>query len=203
MLPALKLCVLDRFFIVLATLFVAVSLTLPADADEGKNGLDDAAFATLADALVYRQVAAHLPESHPWMVRAHGAASDLRAATERLDAEGKIPAGELARWEAIAYVFSFYESGFQADPSGYNDAGSACGVGQAHMVEKVDPTLTCALVRTDRKLGYRAMLLWLLKFEAACGSRRAALSAYATDGRCHTWTPKVVAWRCAQVPGEC
>ena len=137
-------------------------------------------------ALAVRMIAlampgAALPPEHPIMVRARGAADDLLEAVAA-EAEHE-PA--LVR---AAYVWSFYESGWYASPVGPNDKGGACGVLQIHVSSLpkgwIPPEWTCAAVRKDRVLGYRAGLRVLRRLVDRCGSLRGGLHAYSTTGAC-------------------
>lgn len=139
-----------------------------------------------------------LPPSHPISVRADGAADDLVTAT-LLEAEHE-PALVRAAW-----VWSFYESSWWANPKGSNDKGGACGVMQVHVAAVVSAgwvpsDWTCAALRKDRVLGYRAGLRVLRRLVDRCGSLRAGLTAYSTTGACPVpGTPpiRVIVERCA------
>jgi hypothetical protein len=137
-----------------------------------------------------------LPASNPVMIRADKATDAIMTA---LDQNGvKDDATKLQRGKRM-FVWSYYESSWYADPKGYNDKGKACGVGQIH-VESVKDWLpadwTCEKLRKDMVVSYRAMDIVMERLIKKCGSVRAGLVAYATDGACHDWYLPVVKQRC-------
>ena len=54
---------------------------------------------------------------------------------------------------------------------------------------------TCAALRKDRVLGWRAGIRIMRRLIDKCGSVKSGLTAFATDGACHTWTPAIVVYR--------
>lgn len=136
-----------------------------------------------------------LPASHPEVARVEAAAGDLARAME-LEGISDVRVGR------VAFVWSWYEAALYADPKGDNDKGAACGVGQVHVgdVPKgwLEPEWTCAALRANRVLGYRAELRVIERFRAQCGGDlRAGLTAYSTRGKCppKDWTIRLVAER--------
>jgi hypothetical protein len=149
--------------------------------------------ATQLIALAFPGLKGPLPNQHPTVLRAQAAAADLVAEVQSL------PEGERELYARVAYVWSYYESSWLANPSGSNDDGRACGVMQIHLPELAVPGATCAKVRADRKLGYRVGLATLHHLVAKCGSMRAGLTAFSTTGQCPKkgMIIKLVADRCA------
>lgn len=152
-------------------------------------------------ALAAKLVGLPLAESHPVSQRALAAYEDVLAAEDKLS----VPAGERARWADRLFVWSYYESSWLANPPGSNDDGRACGVLQVHVGELppgvLPPKWTCARVREDRVLGYEAGALLMRHLIVKCGSVEAGLTAYATDGACHTYVLPL-ARRRIQLAGE-
>lgn len=134
-----------------------------------------------------------LPDTHPTMVRAAENAAAVETVVEKLVSN---PTERLA-WARIIYVFGYFEASWLANPKGSNDQGSACGVMQVHTPEKFLPGATCSAVRKDLALGYEVGLTLMLQLEAQCGSKAAALTAYATNGSCPKgWILPLVRKRC-------
>jgi hypothetical protein len=203
---------LDRALLLILT-FVVVFFLATDDA-EGDDG--DAALKPLAVSLLDAQIHASLPDDHPVMVRARDAAKDVTRAVVRLVAAKQLPLERAAQWRANAYLWSFYESSFYANPPGSNDKGAAAGVMQLHVaalppevkdaVRAVLPNvpLTATSLRASREYGYLVGLTLLLYLERTCGSRLGALAAYSTTGACPTsGIPSIVVSRCAMIPGGC
>lgn len=192
----------------LSLALVALLIALPTLAD---TTAPPPALHDLAASLIEHQPPhVKVDDDHPLMRRAAGAARDLRLATDALVAEGILPKAERDAWERDEYTWSFFEAGWLTNPNGSNDLGSACGVGQVHLGDVPAAMLgpdarkdACAFARKDRVYAFRTMLRVLLAFESKCGTRRAALAAFSTDGACKTWEPSVVKERCALVPGGC
>jgi hypothetical protein len=136
-----------------------------------------------------------LPASHPFNVRANAAADDLIAA---MVAEG-IPEGDRETWGRRAFVWSFYESAFTRDALG--DAGASCGYMQVSTPGKWLKDATCDSVRKDGVAGYRVGLRVMKLLIDKCGSVRAGLNAYATNGECKTYTIGLVLRR-MKIAGE-
>ena len=102
---------------------------------------------------------AHVPTSAAlpayFLRRADGAADDLLAALAADD----VPAQARDAWAWRAWAWGYGESSFLADPPGHNDDGRACGVLQVHaneLHEWLPAGWTCAALRKDRVLGWRA-----------------------------------------------
>ena len=97
----------------------------------------------------------------------------------------------------VAFVWSYFEAGWQADPRGSNDHGSSCGTMQVSVAQWADvlpESWTCAAMRADRVLGFRAGFLVLHHLRGVCGALDGALRAYAT-GSCSRGAD-LVARRC-------
>lgn len=105
----------------------------------------------------------------------------------------------------VAYVWQGGESGFQENPGGSNDKGAACGPMQVHTPEKFVTGATCSKVRADYRLGVLVGVTLIDRLWTQCGSLAGALTAYSTDGKCHTWVLPIVTRRCkiAGLSGEC
>lgn len=153
-------------------------------------------YVLLGAALLLKTYGVILPITHPDRVRVEAAASDLATAME-LEGVSDVKVGK------AAFVWSWYEAGLWADPRGDNDKGSACGVGQVHVASMpkglLHPSWTCAALRADRVLGYRAQLRVILHLRTQCGGDlRGALTAYSTTGTCPKpgWTIRLVKARC-------
>ena len=143
-----------------------------------------------------------LPETDPLMIRATANAAAIETVTEKLV---KNPI-ERETWARIAFVFGFFEASWLSNPKGDNDKGAACGVMQVHTPEKFVPGATCTAVRKDLALGYEVGLTLMLQLEAQCGSKAAALTAFATNGTCPKgWTLPLIKRRCkmAGLTEEC
>lgn len=143
-----------------------------------------------------------LPESDPLMIRATANAVAIEVVTEKLV---KNPI-ERETWARIAFVFGYFEASWLSNPAGSNDNGAACGVMQVHTPEKFVPGATCAAVRKSLALGYEVGLTLMLQLEAQCGSKAAALTAFATNGTCPKgWTLPIIKRRCkmAGLTEEC
>ena len=138
--------------------------------------------------LVPALVGMPLPTGHPFSARARGAAEDVIAAVET--PEDGIPALERATWARRAFIWGYYESAFTTAASG--DGGASCGVLQVTTPERWLTGATCARVKADRVLGFRVGITVMRMLVTKCGSVRAGLTAYATDGACHPWTLALV-----------
>jgi hypothetical protein len=141
-----------------------------------------------------------LPDSHPSMVRYDACAADVVEVVSSM-----VPPERVGVIAPIAYVFALKEGNCQANPKGDNDKGAACGVMQTHTPDLILPGATCEKVRADRKLGIRVGVTLMLAKEAECGSMRAGLTAYATNGACPAkgWTINLVLERCKLAGGVC
>jgi len=101
-------------------------------------------------------------------------------------------------WARIMFVFAYYEASWYASPKGSNDEGRACGVLQVHNPEKYVTGYDCKSVRGSLEKGFDVGLALMMRLEKQCGSKKAALTAYATDGACHNWTLPLVVKRCKE-----
>lgn len=129
--------------------------------------------------------------------RASGALVDAEAA---LRAEG-LDGEKLEVWSRRLWGWAYWESGWHASPAGSNDNGAACGVLQVHGPERLLEGATCAAVRKDRVLGFRAGYRMLVELVDKCGSVERALGAYAT-GQCGG-APMLVRRRCKALGDTC
>lgn len=152
---------------------------------------------TLLLALIPKLVGLTLSASHPVTVRASTAADHIAAA---LAAEG-VPEAARAAWSYRAFVMAYYESSWTVSALG--DGGAACGYLQVTTPEKWLKGATCASVRTDGVAGMRVGIAVMRMLIDRCGSVKAGLTAYATDGACHPWVAKEIVRRCAMVPEAC
>lgn len=131
------------------------------------------------------------------MARAVGAALDASIAAYESD----VGEEDLERLARLAFTWSYFEASWLTSPPGHNDDGAACGVMQVHPAESkgvIPPEWTCARLRADRVLGYRAGIVVLRAAIARCGSWTAGLTAYSTNGACPAkgWTIALVPQRC-------
>lgn len=132
-----------------------------------------------------------LPSSHPFVMRASSAADDLAQALEEEKAgEGSI---DRATWTRLVFVWAYHESAFYTDAVG--DGGASVGVMQVQTPEKWLAGATREKVLKDRVLGFRVGIRVMRELVKKCGSLRAGLTAYATDGSCKTWTLPLVTRR--------
>ena len=127
-----------------------------------------------------------------YRMRASNAAEDLLAEVSAFPVERR---EQLTR---IAFVFSFHESSWLANPPGHNDQGNACGTMQTWMPWIEIPGTTCKTVREDRRLGFRIGLQRINNLWTKCGTLTASLTAFATTGQCASWTLPLVAHRCKE-----
>lgn len=98
-------------------------------------------------------------------------------------------------WARRLFVWGYFEGGLLTNPPGRNDDGAACGVGQVHVeswTHVLEPAWSCAALRADRVLGFRAMYRVMRDTFERCGSERAGLAAYATGGACGGAVPALV-----------
>ncbi len=157
--------------------------------------------ADLGRALVQSQLpkgSQPLPATHPLVRRIDAAAVAVAREAEAFP----LPVRE--RFARVTFVMAGFESGWQANPKGSNDLGSACGALQLH-----DPQLhykagvTCAMLRADLALGLRAGMAVIAALAQKHGSLAAGLTAYATDGTYHGWVLPLVAQRCKLAGVDC
>ena len=147
----------------------------------------------------------HLPATHPIMVRADEAA---KAISEKVAlVYGDLSAEEQEKRARVAYVWAFHESGWQANPKGSNDQGAAAGLFQVHVMSVPKGVLpegfTASGIRADIGMGAEAGLRLIKYLEEKCGSLRAGMTAFSTNGSCPTkgWTITLVTRRCAEAGG--
>lgn len=127
-----------------------------------------------------------LPPENPYRVRYDAAAIDAARASFQECAD--LGESGMERCGRVAIVMGHFEAANEANPKGSNDNGGACGVMQVHVSEVpkgwLPETWTCAALRADRELGYRAGLRVVRRLEDKCGSLGGALTAFATNGEC-------------------
>ena len=147
----------------------------------------------------------HLPATHPIMVRANAAAKAISEKTVLVYAD--LPLAEQEKRARVAFTWAFHESGWQANPKGSNDQGSAAGILQIHVASVPKGVLpdgfTPAALRADVAVGAEAGLRVIRHLEEKCGSLRAAMTAFSTNGACPAkgWTVGLVTRRCAEAGG--
>lgn len=132
-----------------------------------------------------------LPSDNPYVVRYDAAAFEIaQASYEECSDLGEAGMEQCGR---VAMVMGHFESANQANPKGSNDKGGACGSMQVHVSSVPEGWLpkewTCAALRADRELGYRAGLRVVRRLWDKCGSLGAGLSAFAMHGECPPINP--------------
>jgi hypothetical protein len=148
---------------------------------------------------------AHLPPTHALVTRADEAAEVVAA--EVPEVYGDFSQAEQEKRGRVAIVMGYFEAGWQANPKGSNDMGTACGFGQVHIElfpkGTFPPEMTCTAIRSNLRTSVRAHLIAMRFFETKCGSLRAGLTAYATKGECPSsgWTIPLIIKRCALAGG--
>lgn len=124
----------------------------------------------------------------------HGSSADSTTLARASAAETAVRTAALAesppalrdRDARIMFVVGYVEGDWYASPRGSSDAGRACGGAQVHVrfwSSLLDPRWTCAILRSDLTLGYRAGLRVIHALEKKCGSPGRALGAFRT-GTC-------------------
>ena len=177
------------------------ALVATGDPDPTTTALADDLRA-LGRALVQRQLpkgAPALPDTHP-MLR-HALAAAPIVATETIG----LPPTVRTKFARVVYTMAGFESGWQANPKGSNDKGSACGPIQLHDPQLYyQPDVHCDDLRKDLRLGFRAGMAVLWDLSVKYGTLAAGLTAYATDGSNHgAWVLPEIAKRCALAGVDC
>ena len=143
-----------------------------------------------------------LPDNDPIMLRAAANAAAIEAVTEKIV---KNPI-ERETWARIAFVFGYFEASWLSNPKGSNGNRAPCGLKQGQNPEKFLPGPPFAQVRKEQPLGYEVGITLMMQLEAQCGSKAAALTAFATNGTCPKgWTLPLIKRRCkmAGLTEEC
>jgi hypothetical protein len=205
---------LGRFLVsTLAALAVVLSLGAANAADPLKSSM-----LSIVPTIGRLEPGTKLAPDHPVMIRADKTYDTIYAVASKLTQNPV----ERDAWVKIAFTWAGYESGWHPSPKGSNDDGAACGVLQVHVGEVISmlepgmPGITCKKVRASLDLGVEAGLRVMLYFEAQCGSKAAAMTAFSTNGLCPVyenpvtkvktgWTLPIVKKRCklAGLTDEC